>query len=481
MTVSRHAACRLTAWFPAFVAAFAAVLLLGAPAALATPPPDPAFTAPIDDYSPYQGQTTCASQPMPGTVAFQQMVLNAYHGLGGPGLLLRDCSQGGQSEHKDGRAWDWLVSTSDATEYAAAQEVLAWLTATDAAGNPNARLRRLGIMYMVYNRQIFKAYQAGSGWQPYTGSDPHTSHVHFSFGWAGARQQTSWWSGSRASAPARPLDDGAGAVSPAAGQLTTAVRDAGGGVVLQSWDSQQGLGQATDLGGAVVGAPALATAAPGPTPLSPPGLVAAQGTNGQAYVRVRPQGGSWGGWTSLGGALSGPPAAAYQPDGTVVVVAAGSDHAAWFRTGATDGTWSPWRSLGGRLLAGTTPAAAALPDGQVTVVLTGTDGATWWRDLAGSGGWQSLGGRTAGGPALAAVAADTLAVVVRGSDAGAWTQQLTAAGGAGSWTSLGGRLDSAPALATTPDLTRSDVVAVGSDGNLWERPVAAGSTWVRMD
>ena len=56
-----------------------------------------------------------------------------------------------------------------------------------ARGNKAAMARRLGLMYIIWNNQIWKAYQLDRGWQAYNGSDPHTGHVHFSFGWAGAQ------------------------------------------------------------------------------------------------------------------------------------------------------------------------------------------------------------------------------------------------------------------------------------------------------
>jgi hypothetical protein len=55
--------------------------------------------------------------------------------------------------------------------------------------------RRLGVMYIIHNRRIWGSYRAGEGWRPYVGANPHTDHVHFSFSWAGARKQTSYWDG----------------------------------------------------------------------------------------------------------------------------------------------------------------------------------------------------------------------------------------------------------------------------------------------
>ena len=56
--------------------------------------------------------------------------------------------------------------------------------------------RRLGIMYIIWNKQIWGAYAAGSGWRPYSCSGVtgcHQDHVHFSFAWNGAMKRTSWW------------------------------------------------------------------------------------------------------------------------------------------------------------------------------------------------------------------------------------------------------------------------------------------------
>jgi hypothetical protein len=66
--------------------------------------------------------------------------------------------------------------------------------------------RRLGIMYIIWNKQIWGAYSAGSGWRPYSCSGVtgcHQDHVHFSFAWNGAMKRTSYWTKSVA-----PVDYG---------------------------------------------------------------------------------------------------------------------------------------------------------------------------------------------------------------------------------------------------------------------------------
>jgi hypothetical protein len=50
-------------------------------------------------------------------------------------------------------------------------------------------------MYIIWNKRIWSSYRQAEGWRPYTGYDPHTSHMHISFSWAGAMKRTSWWTG----------------------------------------------------------------------------------------------------------------------------------------------------------------------------------------------------------------------------------------------------------------------------------------------
>jgi hypothetical protein len=193
-----------TRW--ALVLVTAAALLataLGAPASAA--PATPAgLTASIEGFQPYVGQSTCDPVAKPGVKAFLNLLLDTYPDTGSLGIV-RDCGIGGQSEHKDGRAFDWQVSAANATDVQHVNDVMSWLLATDKYGNKDAMFRRLGLMYMIWNKRIWKGYQADKGWQAYSGDSEHTDHVHFSFGWAGAKQATSYWTGRVA-----PIDYGPG-------------------------------------------------------------------------------------------------------------------------------------------------------------------------------------------------------------------------------------------------------------------------------
>ena len=87
------------------------------------------------------------------------------------------------------------MAATDSGDRAAASEVLRWLFRAEPTGRRWAMVRRLGVMYIIYNRRIWASYRAEEGWRPYVGANPHTDHIHFSFSWAGARKQTSYWDG----------------------------------------------------------------------------------------------------------------------------------------------------------------------------------------------------------------------------------------------------------------------------------------------
>jgi len=148
----------------------------------------------IEAFASYQGQTICDPVARPGVVAFRDLVLAAYPGTGDSGIV-RACTVGGSSEHKEGRAWDWRVNTSDAVQVEQVDDLMTWLLETDEHGNAAAMARRFGVMYVIWDSRIWKSYQAERGWQPYFGVNPHTDHLHVSFSWAGAYMQTSYWTG----------------------------------------------------------------------------------------------------------------------------------------------------------------------------------------------------------------------------------------------------------------------------------------------
>ncbi len=209
--------------------AFAVTLTAGSASALAVPKA-PDLGKAIEVLSPYQPQTTCDPTAKPGVVAFSQLLLTTYRDTRSDGIVRSCTSEAGTSEHKDGRAFDWAVDPGKPAQVAEAKALFAWLFATDRYGNTYAEARRLGIMYIIYDKRIWGAYAADAGWKPYACSGVtacHQDHVHFSFGWAGALRRTSYWTGSVSPVVPPPLPVvagtkvGKGSVSPKVGSVYT--------------------------------------------------------------------------------------------------------------------------------------------------------------------------------------------------------------------------------------------------------------------
>ena len=194
----------------ALVVALLAVSALSTAGAAAAAPATPYFGPAIDPLAAFDGQDTCDPTDKPGAVALRDLLEQTYPATTSFGIS-RDCGVGGTSEHKEGRAYDWGVNAFDPAQKAMADDLLAWLLATDGYGNVNAMARRLGIMYAIWNGRVWKSYGTNRGWQTYTGSNPHTNHVHFSLSWDGAYKRTSWYAPTPGVAfhplvPARILD-----------------------------------------------------------------------------------------------------------------------------------------------------------------------------------------------------------------------------------------------------------------------------------
>ena len=164
-----------------------------AQAAYPVPAPPTAFGPYAEPLARYVAPAICARSAQPGTLALRSLLVATYPSR--PTIsTYRTCTGTTSSDdHQEGRALDWMMSASNAGDRALASTFFAWLFATDKYGNAYANARRLGIEYMIWNRQMWRAYNPSAGWQPYTGSVPHTDHIHISLSWAGARKQTSWW------------------------------------------------------------------------------------------------------------------------------------------------------------------------------------------------------------------------------------------------------------------------------------------------
>lgn len=180
-------------------------------AAAATLPDINSWPSSIEGWAAYDGQTTCSPTAKPGVTAFLNLLTSVYPSTGSLGIT-RACNIGGRSEHKEGRALDWRVNVNSSKEREIARQALYWLLSTDKYGHWHAMARRLGMMYVIWNRRIWKAYSDPERWHSYTGPNPHTDHVHFSFSRRGAAKQTSFWTQRTATVVAADASATAGAL-----------------------------------------------------------------------------------------------------------------------------------------------------------------------------------------------------------------------------------------------------------------------------
>jgi hypothetical protein len=182
----------------------AALITPLAHAALADMPAAPKFGPVIEDYAEYEGQKRCKPKAKPGLLSFQEVLQTTYPDSTWFGIS-RGCDIGGTSEHKEGRAMDWSRDATNPAQRKTVSQLFEWLFAEDEHGNENAMVRRLGIMYIIWNRQMWSSWD--QEWEVYcvqkrkvcrdpdskAAVHPHADHVHFSFGWPGAKMQTSYW------------------------------------------------------------------------------------------------------------------------------------------------------------------------------------------------------------------------------------------------------------------------------------------------
>ena len=161
-----------------------------------------AASAMIEPYAPYQPQTTCSPNAKPGTVKLSQWLQKQYPGSGSLGIS-RSCNDGGVSEHKEGRAFDWAVSVHSARDRGYVSALFKRLFATDAEGNKHALARRMGIMYLIWNDHIYSSYygfstrdyRACKNLSACSDTARHRNHVHISLSRDGGAGRTSWYTG----------------------------------------------------------------------------------------------------------------------------------------------------------------------------------------------------------------------------------------------------------------------------------------------
>lgn len=176
---------------------FLTALLLGS---LVVVPAD-ATGLPVEPYASYQPQTRCAPKAKPGATMLLGWLVNRHGGA--KGRIGIPCRGDNVSEHKEGRALDWTLDARKAADRKKANRMLAELRRPNAAGEPHALARRMGVMYVIWNDRIYRSYDdfratdyRASGCTRLatcSASARHRDHVHISLTRAGGLGRTSFF------------------------------------------------------------------------------------------------------------------------------------------------------------------------------------------------------------------------------------------------------------------------------------------------
>lgn len=430
--------------------ATAGLVATGAPAASAAPA-TPTFPAAIDDYAEYAAQRTCDPTAKPGVTGVKDLLQTTYgsHDWG----IGRDCGAGDTSEHKEGRALDYHFNYYNSAERADAQDFLAWLLATDQHGNRHANARRLGVMYIIWNHQIWSSYRANDGWRSYQGSNPHTDHIHLSFSWAGARKQTSWW-GAAPGVPALPADNVGRSGLAFNKALHLMAQGTDNNLQHHMYSPANGWTPVRSAGGPIASRPSVI-----PHLDNSMGIFA-RGTDNAVKYRFLSASTGWdAGWRSVPGAIDGAPATA-RIDGTLFVLARVGTEVRYRYLNSSgwnsDGVWRGLSSPTGVQIV--SDPVAAVFKGRMYVLARGSDNQIWVRIFYPDGnpawgGWFVLPGAVTDTPAVAS-RDDSLFVFARTSSGEVRYHTYTE--GAPSWVTyraLYGNIVGSPSAITTPDNT----------------------------
>lgn len=152
----------------------------------------PTGRMPVEPYVP---QNACYALEMPGLTAFRDMLLETFprpRSSLGMYNISRGCNTPGTSEHEEGRALDFEANIDNPLQYAQARQLLRYLTKRNGF-----HAKRWGIMYIIYNKQIWAQYRPWWRRMADRGNkvDNHQDHIHFSFTWNGAVKQSAYWTG----------------------------------------------------------------------------------------------------------------------------------------------------------------------------------------------------------------------------------------------------------------------------------------------
>jgi hypothetical protein len=189
--------------------AAAMVRLPEVPAPVAGNPADRLLALPIEDAY-YDGARRCTPKASrPGVLALQRWLEANARGVFWGSYRCEKWGKGQASLHAEKRAIDWHLDVAVPADRRAAEQLIRLLLAPDAAGNPQALARRMGVEELIWDCGYW-----GAGMTQFTEYRPcygkrgelkrkvdktvaHRDHVHLGMTKQGAAARTSFWSRGR--------------------------------------------------------------------------------------------------------------------------------------------------------------------------------------------------------------------------------------------------------------------------------------------
>lgn len=111
----------------------------------------------------------CTGSARPGAKQLMAWFLGAYGSRGGKNLGIYNCrvidGSDALSIHAEGRACDLGVPVGNSWSPVLADALVAFSA-------------ELGVQLVIHNRKVWSANKPDAGWRSYTGSNPHTDHLH---------------------------------------------------------------------------------------------------------------------------------------------------------------------------------------------------------------------------------------------------------------------------------------------------------------
>jgi hypothetical protein len=176
--------------------------------AVAGNPADKLLSVPIE-ASVYDPATHCAPKPNPGMLDLQHWLEHNVRGVFWGSYRCEMWGKNSASLHAENRAIDWHLDVTVPADRRAADGLIRLLLAPDAAGNPEALARRMGVEELIWDCSYWGAGMTQfEPYQPCYGKngklekhvDPtvgHRNHIHIGMSKAGAMARTSYWTRGR--------------------------------------------------------------------------------------------------------------------------------------------------------------------------------------------------------------------------------------------------------------------------------------------